>query len=64
MNERPVNPLNPADKTTIVVQGGHRVTGSMPESDAKKEADRLNAINEASGQPGQPPAKVVRNLMG
>lgn len=64
MNDRPKNPLNPADGQPVLVQDGRRVSGTMTEEQAKAEAARLNRLNEQGGQPTQPPVQVKRNLCG
>jgi len=58
---------HPDDGKFVVVQGSERMTGTMDESAAKQEAERLRKLQEGKQQEGQPPAeapKVVQNLYG
>ncbi len=60
------NPNNPNDGKHVVIQNGQRVTTPVSQEEAQREADRLNKLNESSGQtvPEHRRAQVKQNLCG
>jgi hypothetical protein len=58
------NPVNPADGTFVVVEGGQRVTGPQTQAEAEAEAKKRNQVAESQGQPEARRAEVKQNLFG
>ena len=56
--------MSEEQKEHVVVQNGQRITPTMTEADAQKEAARLRKLQEGQQLPEEKQPKVVQNLMG